>query len=69
MRIVFSPQARRPGCAILQGALGGTVPAERFHILFPAETWLLAPTDDMAAYPVTEEQLEQLSAMARKAAS
>lgn len=65
-RIVFSPSQRRPGCVLLQ-VIGGTVPSQKFHDLFPAETWLLAPTDDMQAYPADDAMLEQLSSMAAKA--
>ena len=36
-------------------------------MLFPAETWLMAPGEDMQVYPVTEGQLAQLSAMAAEA--
>jgi hypothetical protein len=50
--------------------MGGTVPDRKFWDLFPAETWLVAPTDDMAAYPVEdEEMLEALSRMALSAAA
>jgi hypothetical protein len=66
-RIVFSPKECRPGCVLLQAMSGGTVPGERFQDLFPSETWLVALTDDMKAYPVDDEQLEQLSRMAAKA--
>jgi hypothetical protein len=67
MRIVFSPAKRRPGCVLLQAAMGGTVPPGTFHLMFPAETWLLAPTDDMAAYPIDEEHsLEVLSEIAHE---
>ena len=65
--IVFSPSSRRPGCVLLQAAFGGTLPNDRFLDLFPPETWLVAPTDDMNAYPATDAQLEQLSWMAAKA--
>ena len=66
--IVFSPSKRRPGCILLQVALGGTVPNEEFYRFFPSETWLVAPTDDMAAYPIDEiDTLEKLSAIARAA--
>jgi len=61
MKIVFSPKEMKPGCVLLQAALGGTVPNPRFGMLFPVETWLLAPVPDMAAYSVTEEQLLILS--------
>jgi len=68
MRIVFSPSRRRPGCVLLQAAMGGTVPSEEFHSLFPAETWLVAPTDDMAAYPIDDvHTLERLSKIAAEA--
>lgn len=64
MIVVFSVEKRRPGCVLLQAVMGGTVPSMQFQTLFPNETWLLSPTDDMKAYSVTENQLEQLSAMA-----
>ena len=65
MKIVFSPSQRRPGCVLLQAAMGGTVPPNDFSMLFPSETWLVAPTDDMAAYPVDEKHsLEVLSDIA-----
>jgi hypothetical protein len=67
-RIVFSPSRRRPGCVILQGALGGDVDREEFQKLFPAATWLTAPTDDMQAYPIDEaHSLKWLSKIAREA--
>lgn len=67
-RIVFSPSKRRPGCAILQAALGGDVDPDKFALLFPSETWLVAPTDDMNAYPIDEvHNLDALSRIARQA--
>jgi hypothetical protein len=68
VKIVFSPSKGRPGCVLLQAAMGGDVPSAVFHELFPAETWLVALTDDMAAYPVDERRsLAALSALARVA--
>lgn len=67
MLIVFSPSQRRPGCVILQAALGGTVPRDTFSRLFSHTTWLVAPTDDMAAYPVDDPKLEMLAVMAKEA--
>lgn len=68
MRIVFSPSQRRPGCVLLQAAYGGDVPSEEFFKLFPPETWLVGPTDDMGPYPVDEEHnLKALSKIAREA--
>lgn len=68
MKIVYDITTMQPGCVLLQAALGGTVPNTRFQQLFPSEHWLIAPTPNMACYPVTEEQLEKLSAMTKKAA-
>lgn len=65
MKIVFSPARRRPGCVLLQAAFGGDIPSETFYRMFPPETWLVAPTDDMGAYPVDEKHsLEVLSEIA-----
>lgn len=66
-RIVFSPSRRRPGCVLLQAVFGGDIDSETFDRLFPAETWLTAPTDDMAPYPVDDARLEILSQMANAA--
>jgi len=54
MRIVFSPSMGRPGYVLLQAVMGGDVPPKVFNDFFPVETWLVAPTDDMAAYPIDE---------------
>jgi hypothetical protein len=61
VKIVFSPKLMKPGCVLLQVAMGGDVPREQFFSLFPSDTWLVFPVDDMAAYPVTEEQLLMLA--------
>jgi hypothetical protein len=68
MRIVYDITTMQPGCVILQAALGGTVPNTRFLQLFPSEHWLVSITPYMQCYPVTEEQLEKLSVMTKKAA-
>jgi len=65
--IVFSVSHRRPGCVLLQSALGGTISNTEFMDLFHENTWLLAPTPDMQAYGATDEQLQQLSQMAQEA--
>lgn len=67
MRIAFSTVLRRPGCVIVQAALGGTVPNDLFEKYFPAETWLTSPTDDMQVYKASKGTLEKLSVMARHA--
>jgi hypothetical protein len=68
MKIVYDVTLMQPGCVLLQAALGGTVPRERFAQLFDTSSWLVAPTPDLQLYPVTEEQLEKLSTMTKKAA-
>jgi hypothetical protein len=60
--IVYDVDERRPGCVLLQAALGGTVPPSRFGELFDAADWLLAPTPGMKLYRVTEEQLAYVAA-------
>lgn len=67
MKIAFDPKLRRPGCAILQTAFGGTIPSMTFGMKFPSETWLLAPTPAMGLFEVTEEELELLAGIAQKA--
>ena len=57
MRIAYDCELMRPGCVLLQAALGGDVAAAN---LFPAETWLLAPTEGLKLYPVTRKQLREL---------
>ena len=64
MKIVFDPKLKRPGCVLLQVALGGEVPSELFSRLFPAETWLVYPTPGMGVFEASGEQLELLSHMA-----
>lgn len=56
-RILFDAPLMRPACVLLQAAYGcPLLIAERF----PAESWLVAPTDDMKVYAVTEGQLQFL---------
>lgn len=60
-RIVFDTELRRPACVLIQAAMGGdTGIANRF----PSETWLIYPTPAMAVFPVTDEQIPKLIAMA-----
>lgn len=57
LRIVFDAEEFRPGCALLQAALGGSP-----HIasLFDSSVWLLAPTPGMKTYGITKGQLAEL---------
>ena len=60
MKIAFDVEQMRPGCALLQAGLGcGTSIAHHF----PVESWLLAPTEGLKVYEVTEAQLEKLVGM------
>lgn len=54
--VVYDLKLKRPGCALLQAAMGGTVSAT----LFPTEDWLLEPTPDLAAYRISDDQLKAL---------
>lgn len=57
--VAFDLKLRRPGCAIVQAALGGFIPAaDRFHV----ESWLLYPTPDMKLYDVPLDEFERLVA-------
>jgi hypothetical protein len=62
LKIAYDPSLKRPGCVLLQGALGGNIPD--FPLLFPPDTWLLAPTPGMALYPVSPQQLDYLVQLA-----
>lgn len=69
MTIAFDTVLRRPGCILVQVGMGATIPSALFGDTFPTETWLLAPTDSMKVYDVTERQLLQLANMAMEAVS
>jgi hypothetical protein len=55
--LVYDFEAMRPGCAILQAAMGGTVCAT----LFPSECWQLSP-DNLKPYILTDSELEKVIA-------
>jgi hypothetical protein len=56
--VVYDLKLRKPGCVLLQAAMGGTVPNDTF----PPTCWLTELTPDMKAYSITDEQLEELVA-------
>ena len=62
MVIAYNIKRMQPGCVLLQASMGSTVPSNTFQMLFPVETWQLAPDDDLHVYEVTEQQLDTLSA-------
>lgn len=60
MRIAFDIKLMRPGCVLVQAAMGAD--PQTCHP-FDTEDWLLTPTPDMKVYPVTDEQLDKLVTM------
>lgn len=57
-KIAFDAKLKRPGCVLLQAALGCD---SRIAQEFPTSSWLLSPTDDLKIYALTEPwQLEAL---------
>lgn len=59
IRIAFDIKLMRPGCVLLQVALGCR---SRIAHKFPVESWLIAPTPDLRVYEITDEQLSRLIA-------
>ena len=57
MKIAYDIKLLRPGCTLLQAAMGGD-PLIAHE--FDTEDWLLAPTEDMRMYEITKEQLKIL---------
>lgn len=65
LAIAFDCELRRPGCALIQAALGGTHGIEsRFNV----ETWIVHLTPGMKLYTIeNEEQLRKLVEMSEQA--
>lgn len=57
MKIAFDIKQMKPGCALLQAAMGCDSHISNY---FDSKHWLLAPTDDLCVYEITKEQLEAL---------
>jgi hypothetical protein len=55
--LVYDLKLKRPGCALLQAALGGSPGMAN---QFPTEHWLLAPTPDLKPYKISDEELSQV---------
>jgi hypothetical protein len=56
--IAYDTDLRRPGCAIVQRALGATVPNDDLHRM---NGWLTSPTPNMRVLPVASlDQFDQL---------
>jgi hypothetical protein len=64
-KIVFDCILKRPGCPLIQAAMGGDVSLvkQEFH----GDTWLTFPTEGMKLYPVSETQVPQLVGIAEQA--
>ena len=56
--IAYDVTLKRPGCALLQAAMGASVPSDK--LMEMSDQWLLAPTPDLKLYPCTEEELEAI---------
>lgn len=60
VQIAFDATLFRPGCVLLQAALGcGTHVANEF----PVTTWLTFPTPDLRVYQMTEDEFSKLVAV------
>lgn len=57
MTIAYDTELLRPGCVLVQRALGATIPTEDLGRL---DNWLLSPTKAMQVLPITDEQFERL---------
>lgn len=55
--LVYDLKQKRPGCALLQVIMGGDIGIAG---KFPTEHWLLAPTESMKPYRLTNAQLEEV---------
>ena len=53
--LVYDITLKRPGCALLQAAMGGT---PGIAGSFPSEHWLTSLTPDLKAYKLSTEELK-----------
>lgn len=59
MKIAYDIKLMKPGCVLLQAAMGGR---PSLADEFPTELWLLAPTPDLKVYPITPRDFRLLVA-------
>jgi hypothetical protein len=59
VRIAYDTELMRPGCPLLQAAMGGNPEVVSFH--FDPRTWLVEPTLKMKLYGIEEHQLAKLA--------
>lgn len=63
--IIFDAERMRPACVLIQAAFGAS---SYIAQEFPAETWLVVPTEGMKKYQLdNKEQLEKLVRLAMAA--
>lgn len=58
--LIWDMELMRPGCVLLQAALGGTVSSQD---LFGLGDWLVGITPNMKPYAITDAELEKLRGM------
>lgn len=63
--IAYDCERKQPGCVLIQAAMSATIPNYVLMKHFDTSDWLLTPTDDMAVYPITDDQLPILAAKTR----
>ena len=63
-RIAYDTKLRRPGCVMIQAALGCE---PRVAHLFPSESWLVDMTPDMRVYTVLDGQIDRLVSITERA--
>lgn len=66
MRVAFDTVLMRPGCVLLQAAMGGSV---EFAKACPTDSWLLHPTPDLKVYPLEDWQIPVLIEKVKRAGS
>lgn len=63
IRFVYDTDLRRPGCPLLQAAMGGTTGRQYSQIFFEPDKWLLAPTPGMKLLEATYEQWQMVASL------
>jgi hypothetical protein len=64
--IVYDVDLMRPACVLIQRLYGANISTEDLAMLFPAGSWLVAPTPGMRGYRVTREELEQMGRVTKE---
>lgn len=56
-KIAFDIELMKPACVLVAAGYGAD---SSIPHMFPTDSWLLAPTDNMGVFEVTDEQLKIL---------